>query len=1088
MKDIEIMRKIKIFISSVIENYEDRSDAAEQSIIDVNRDHNLNFEVIRINSKKHPAMNKSPQQVCLDAVKECEIYLGIYPKDKYGWDDSPIGISPTHEEFRQAVKENKCCLIFIENNEKINQRQKKFLKEVGNYTKGYFWNEFESGNVDQLKYMIYRKLSNIMKVNFEEYLPYYLKSLLLKYKYIIRPWEEEIGSLHISEIVPLELREEQKENKQSRTEYNRDEKYYKKFSKTQPFFDAIKKNQRLLILGDPGAGKSTSLQWVTYSYVKQINSYKKEFLIPIYLELKLYRNNILELIRTCFGVNGIVCNEETLENWIKNGKFLFIFDGFDEVTEPSKCLCDIKQIIGLSRENRFIVASRKIENLIDFQSLGFKKAEIKQLSDSQIELFIEKYLEKDKRNRLLKELTRYNLLNEARNPLILWLMTLEYKDKKCQISINKGMLFKNVIEQYFLKKWERKVIPNEHDIQKYADLKIKVLSKLAFFTIEEESSIKIEEGKAKEIIDFIIKDGRTNYKDLRDEILVQLFKSHLLIKTGSQISFWHKSFRDYFAALELKRIFLKDHKRFMKCYISKKWEESIIFLVGIMDNSSDLVVHLIQPFWKYFLKRFPFELSLAAKCMGTDNRVNIELQQKIIQYSTKIIQNSEKINIAKNIITNLKSIFFPIFFDIEEAFQALGEMKSEKSTEALVDFFENHECNALIGISGNRSCYYCQLAAEALKNASLTKKIQNSLLYTALHHQDGVVRNELMDFFRENMTQEMASQLVEVVLNKNEKDVIHRGVYRESYGLVIEDYPVRCVAIDIICGNCSDELKYPEITIDPLIQIALENESDSLRDSAKLALSAGHSKPEYYEKKIIDKLVSHLNKKYSPLVRGYAATALVHHFSPKVRKALIQALDDENAEVKIRAATALIYVGVKTEEERDEASRRLFKLFDNENLDVKANAICAYGLIQRNPSDKEISQIINLLKNKSSWIRCAVVEVLGRLEVKNALGALKQMVEDEKYVYPWAYAIWAILQIEPSFSEVIKKKGWEYPYITILSDDDIDNRRMAIKVLRRIGTEISLPFLKKIDENIIKNRDISGELFYAINDIEARIK
>jgi len=105
-----------------------------------------------------------------------------------------------------------------------------------------------------------------------------------------------------------------------------------------------------------------------------------------------------------------------------------------------------------------------------------------------------------------------------------------------------------------------------------------------------------------------------------------------------------------------------------------------------------------------------------------------------------------------------------------------------------------------------------------------------------------------------------------------------------------------------------------------------------------------------------------------------------------------------------------------------------------------------------------------------------------------ALETLKQMVRYEKFAYTWASAIWAILQIEPSFSAVIKENGWESPYIIMLFDDDIDKRKLAVEVLGRIGTEIALPFLKKINEDHEKRKDMDSELFYSIYDIEERIK
>jgi len=230
------MRKTKVFISSVIGGYEDRRGAAEEAIIELNGDKGFNFEAIRTESNRHPAEDKSSQKVCLDGVKVCDIYLGIYPKNNYGWDDSPVGISPTHEEFRKACECDKQCLIFVENSKETDFRQDDFLKEVGDYVKGRFWNKFELGELDKLKHLVYRALLKLMEANFENCLPNYLKFLLNEYELIDRPWDEDVDSLPISEVVQLELREEeQKEEKKSLTKYSEIEKHSEVLSKSMMF-------------------------------------------------------------------------------------------------------------------------------------------------------------------------------------------------------------------------------------------------------------------------------------------------------------------------------------------------------------------------------------------------------------------------------------------------------------------------------------------------------------------------------------------------------------------------------------------------------------------------------------------------------------------------------------------------------------------------------------------------------------------------------------------------------------------------------------------------------------------------------------
>ncbi|MCK5343440.1 MAG: HEAT repeat domain-containing protein, partial [Candidatus Heimdallarchaeota archaeon] len=448
--------------------------------------------------------------------------------------------------------------------------------------------------------------------------------------------------------------------------------------------------------------------------------------------------------------------------------------------------------------------------------------------------------------------------------MILRFMILEFQRDEIQISTNKGVLFKNVIEHHFLKEWDEKVIPAKFDKQKYADLKIEVLSILAFFMVVEEDSVKIEEVKAKEIIDDFLKDGRTDYVNMRDEILRQLFKSHILIKAGTQLSFWHKSFRDYFAALKLIKKFQRMPKEFMHQYATERWEGAILFSVGIMDEPSDFVDRLIQPFWRNLLKyrsQVMFRLSLAAKCIGANNRVSIETQQIIIEQLKTIIQIWE----SKEKPDSLKSWVFSLYYTHRGAFQALGETKSEKAADYLGERLETNK-------DGQR-------AVCALRNMPLTEKICNSLVYAALRHEDGVVRRYATEILDENMPQEIESKLLQVLNDRQEKN------------------EVRVHALDVLRGNHSDNFnrlsmrKYSDEVICAIIKAALED-TGHLRSSAAWTLAVYGGKDK--EERIINSLVHALLNNHSADIRTNAAYALVGHGSPRVRKALIKALDDES--------------------------------------------------------------------------------------------------------------------------------------------------------------------------------------------------
>jgi len=1053
-----IMRKIKVSISSVIEEYKDRRDAAEEATVDLNRDGRFNFEAVRVD--KFPAQDKSSQKACLDGVNEIDIYLGIYGRG-YGWKDSPVGLSPTHEEFREA-KNKKPILVFVEDipDKEREPEQREFLKEVGDYVDGRHWTKFKT--VCDLKLEVFRALLNLMNSEFEQRLPDYSKVLLQNLQNererINRQLREDIEPLRISEIVQLELMDEQKDESQK-------EEKLEGLNKSRTLSDALKE-PKLLIVGDAGAGKSTLLQWITYTYAERILR-SQNLPVPVYLELKLYKDNLLKLIATCFGNNNVICDEERVEDWIKKGSFLFLLDGFDELEldDRVRCLKDINELISFSKENRFVVTSLRVDisKVKVVEDLQFKRVEVKHLSDSKIELFIEKYLGKEKGSSLWEELKKYNLINEAKNPLTLWFMVLEFQGDEF-LSINKGNLFKNVIENRFLERWDEKVIPAKENIQKYTDLKVKALSKLAFFMIERVDSVTIEEGKAREIIDNLFREEGESY-----EILRQLFLHNILVKHGTQVSFWHRSFRDYFAALELLKLFSRDPEEFVKRYATKRWEESIVFLAGIMDDPSDFVDRLVQPFWRYFLNyrsHVFFRLFLAAKCIGASNKVNRATKQKVIGTLIKVVQLYRD-DLSPR-VSPLELLFLLNHSDYKDsvykAINALGATKTENAAEFLGITLKDHRCHF-------DSCGFCEEVVKTIGNmpSPLIIKIQDPLSFAACWHKSRWVKILINEILRENMSQEIALKIIEVMLNKNGKKEF------------------RYWAIYIMTGNQGQDLKYPDKSIEPLIQVALEDDDVDLRKSAATSLGGGHRKDNDAEKKIVNLLIHALHTDPDANVRANAAYALVYQPSDKVPKALIQALDDNDANVLGCAVNSLAYIKPNTSEDENEASQKLLRLFDNKDTNVRINALWSYQFIRKAPTDEEITKLIKILEDGNISIRYEAAEALGRLKARAALDALKQMVFDKKYAGPWASAIWAILQIEPSFSEVIKENNWEYPYIMQLSDDDIDNHRVAVEVLGRIGTGNSLPVLKEMYKDYEKRRDISGELFNAIQDIEGRI-
>lgn len=113
--------------------------------------------------------------------------------------------------------------------------------------------------------------------------------------------------------------------------------------------DIIKQHKRLMILGKPGAGKTTFLK-----HIALLLSERSDVLsgyIPVFISLNDFcaeeqSKSLLDYIFADLSSHGI--ENDNLEILIKNGRFIFLLDGLDEVKE-SKISHVIRQIRLLSQ-------------------------------------------------------------------------------------------------------------------------------------------------------------------------------------------------------------------------------------------------------------------------------------------------------------------------------------------------------------------------------------------------------------------------------------------------------------------------------------------------------------------------------------------------------------------------------------------------------------------------------------------------------------------------------------------------------------------------------------------------------------------
>ena len=117
---------MKIFVSSVMNGFEEYREATFAAI------RSLDHEIIR--AEDFPASNIPSRVACMQGVREADLVVLILG-ERYGWSETQSGISPTHEEFREAVGEGK-VIPFVQAGVTREEAQQRFVDEVEDYDTG----------------------------------------------------------------------------------------------------------------------------------------------------------------------------------------------------------------------------------------------------------------------------------------------------------------------------------------------------------------------------------------------------------------------------------------------------------------------------------------------------------------------------------------------------------------------------------------------------------------------------------------------------------------------------------------------------------------------------------------------------------------------------------------------------------------------------------------------------------------------------------------------------------------------------------------------------------------------------------------
>lgn len=307
---------------------------------------------------------------------------------------------------------------------------------------------------------------------------------------------------------------------------------------------------RAIIEDTAGMGKSTITKKLFLSAIE------KKAGIPILIELRQINpnNNFLKELQNQLSPIGKLISIDIILKLFSEGGFIFLFDGFDEISKIDKefVIKDLHNFIEKANDNYFLITSRQEDSLVSFGD--FQKFSVKPLTERESYSLINRYdtysfkpIAKDliKKLKVNKDETLKEFLS---NPFLVSLLYKSFEYKK-DIPIKKSQFYRQVYDALF----------ESHDLSKegylkrdkYSNLHLddfeRILRYIGYFT-SIENKVEYDKDYVINIIDKVKKynvDLTFKSSDYLKDLLetVPLFK-----RDGNYIKWAHKSLQDYFAA------------------------------------------------------------------------------------------------------------------------------------------------------------------------------------------------------------------------------------------------------------------------------------------------------------------------------------------------------------------------------------------------------------------------------------------------------------------------------------------------------------------------------------------------------------
>ncbi|MBH8576917.1 NACHT domain-containing NTPase [Nostocaceae cyanobacterium CENA369] len=372
--------------------------------------------------------------------------------------------------------------------------------------------------------------------------------------------------------------------------------------------EAVAQHKKLMVLGKPGAGKTTFLKRLAMLCVEQ---HFQAHRVPIFITLKAFaetsgRPSLWEYLPQSFALHQTANPPAELitklQVILEEGQALILLDGLDEVRDidSQRIIDEIQRFATQFHLNQFVMTCRIAAREYTFEQ--FTEVEVADFDDDQIFDFVTKWFttkqDPIKAETFIQKLETDKRIRElATNPLLLTLLCLVFEDA-ADFPTNRSELYEEGLD-VLLKKWDAKRNIERDRVYKKLSRQRKedLLSHLAYTFFERGEYFFKQQIAINRIIQFIRNAPNTSQDDKNLEldglaVLKSIEAQHgLLIERARGIySFSHLTFQEYFTARQIKEqrsdALLEDLANHVA---EKHWREVFLLTVGMLPDATRLL-------------------------------------------------------------------------------------------------------------------------------------------------------------------------------------------------------------------------------------------------------------------------------------------------------------------------------------------------------------------------------------------------------------------------------------------------------------------------------------------------------------------